>query len=69
MIGMRQMAKTERLMTGEKCGCGDKEKDGCAGCGVDIFPYWCESCKRSVPDKRCPYCGLKSQRKRVTDGG
>jgi predicted RNA-binding protein with PUA domain len=51
-------------MAQEKCGCGG-EHQGCQACGADaIFSYWCETCQRSVAEKRCPYCGLKTQRKR-----
>lgn len=47
------------------CGCGDENHADCAGCrGEAIFAYWCESCRRSVADKRCPYCGLKAKKKR-----
>lgn len=31
----------------------------CRSCGVDALPYWCETCKQLVADKRCPTCGLK----------
>ncbi|HJV34101.1 hypothetical protein [Geomonas sp.] len=46
------------------CGCGEKH-DGCAACGMEnLLSYWCDTCKRGVPDKRCPHCGLKSRRKK-----
>jgi hypothetical protein len=49
---------------------GQEQQGGCAACKMDdIFSYWCKSCNRSVSEKRCPYCGLKAQRKRSTDGG
>jgi predicted RNA-binding protein with PUA domain len=53
-------------MSAEKCGCGGhKEEQGCQGCQADaIFIYWCDSCQRSVAEKRCPYCGLKAQKKK-----
>ncbi len=22
--------------------------------------YWCDNCKKEVPEKRCPLCGLKT---------
>ena len=49
-----------------KCGCGgDKHEESCAACRRDdIFSYWCKTCNRSVSEKRCPYCGLKAQKKR-----
>lgn len=51
-------------MEEKKCNCGEKHEGGCGGCSMDdIFTYWCEMCKRSVSDKRCPYCGLKTKRK------
>jgi len=54
-------------MTTEKCQCGEHEsQQNCASCrSEEIFAYWCKSCNRSVPDKRCPYCGLKAQKKKV----
>ncbi len=56
-------------MASETCGCGDKGHDGCAACGQDdIFGYWCETCKRSVAEKRCPFCGLKAQKKKIAAG-
>lgn len=53
-------------MATDKCGCGGHEDQGsCASCHADdIFGYWCDTCSRSVPAKRCPYCGLKTQRKK-----
>jgi predicted RNA-binding protein with PUA domain len=49
----------------EKCNCGETGQGSCGGCGMEeILAYWCETCKRSVPDKRCPECGLKSKRKK-----
>ena len=53
------MAKSER------CGCGEKHEEGCAGCRPDEpLPFWCESCERFVAEKRCPSCGLKTRRKK-----
>jgi predicted RNA-binding protein with PUA domain len=56
-------------MTTKKCACGagkgEKDEASCAVCDMDdIFFYWCSSCNRSVAEKRCPYCGLKAQKKR-----
>ena len=50
-------------------GCGSEQPHGgCAGCaGEELFSYWCDSCERSVPEKRCPYCGLKARKKRQND--
>jgi len=48
---------------------GQEQQGGCAGCQMqmdDIFSYWCNSCNRSVSEKRCPHCGLKAQKKRST---
>jgi len=58
-------------MATKECGCGDHEKEGsCAACRrEDLFSYWCKSCNRSVPEKRCPYCGLKAQRKKGAGSG
>ena len=54
------------MATKETC-CHDmNEQEGCAACRREqIFPYWCPSCNRSVPEKRCPYCGLKAQKKKA----
>ena len=47
--------------------CGE---EGCAACrSEEIFAFWCGSCERSVPEKRCPYCGLKARKKRQGDTG
>jgi len=49
------------------CG-GDKREGACpAPCAEEKLPYWCESCERSVPEKRCPFCGLKAGKKRRVD--
>lgn len=52
-------------MTKKKCECGAEKRQGtCEACRADeIFVYWCKTCNTSVPDKRCPHCGLKTQRK------
>jgi hypothetical protein len=55
-------------MAKDECGCGSQKGDSgeqsCAGCrGDEVFPYWCSSCNRAVADKRCPYCGLKAQKR------
>lgn len=56
-------------MTAEKCGCDRNEKGSCAACLMeqDLLGYWCQTCKREVSEKRCPYCGLKAQKKRGAD--
>ena len=53
-------------MVGDKCACSEKPvPGGCAAChSEEIFPFWCDSCERSVPEKRCPYCGLKARKKK-----
>lgn len=54
----------------KQCGCGDELRDqGCAACRAeDFFLYWCKTCNRSVPEGRCPYCGLKTQKKKGEPG-
>ncbi|WP_224984172.1 hypothetical protein [Geomonas agri] len=48
-----------------KCCHDDGGQTGCVACRREaIFRYWCEVCQRSVPEKRCPYCGLKAQKKK-----
>jgi hypothetical protein len=45
-----------------KCACQEKEPENCSMCGGDETPgYWCEVCGRTVPEKRCPLCGLKAR--------
>jgi len=52
-------------MADEKCGCGQEQEATCAECRrEETFSYWCSSCDRAVPDKRCPYCGLKSKKRK-----
>ena len=53
----------------KQSGCSEKERhEGCAACrGEEIFAYWCTTCSRSVAEKRCPYCGLKTRKKRGGD--
>lgn len=48
----------------EECGCYDKRPETtCRTCGTDTpLPYWCETCERLVPEKRCPCCGLKARK-------
>lgn len=54
------------MATKESCCHESPEQEGCAACRrEEIFPYWCPSCNRSVPEKRCPYCGLKAQKKKA----
>jgi hypothetical protein len=49
----------------DKCNCGEGHQGSCGGCGMEeIFGYWCDTCKTSVPDKRCPNCGLKTKKKK-----
>jgi predicted RNA-binding protein with PUA domain len=57
-------------MATKRCGCADQEQGSCAACRrEEIVWYWCDSCKRSVPDKRCPLCGLKTHRMKETKQG
>lgn len=59
-------------MTSDKCGCGgDREKESCAVCliGQELLSYWCQTCRVAVPEKRCPHCGLKAQKKRDAGPG
>jgi predicted RNA-binding protein with PUA domain len=53
-------------MEQNKCACGKEHQEkSCTAChSEEIFSYWCDSCERSVPEKRCPYCGLKARKKR-----
>ncbi|GFO54127.1 hypothetical protein GMSM_11340 [Geomonas sp. Red276] len=51
------------------CGCGGVQNGECLSCGMDaMLPYWCASCRRPVPEKRCPHCGLKAKRKKPSPG-
>jgi predicted RNA-binding protein with PUA domain len=58
-------------METKKPGCSCQLPAGaCQACGAEeIFSYWCEQCERSVPEKRCPYCGLKARKKRQEPPG
>jgi len=52
-------------MATKACSCGaDKETGGCAACPAEELLYWCDSCQRSVAEKRCQFCGLKARKKR-----
>jgi hypothetical protein len=58
-------AEKESTMTKSKCGCGGgHDKGSCAACLSEQESYWCQTCNRPVPDKRCPFCGLKAQKRR-----
>lgn len=52
----------------EKAECNCNEKDAektCQICSTEIaLPYWCETCERLVPEKRCLGCGLKARKVR-----
>jgi len=58
-------------MEQNKCACSKEHQQGsCAAChSEEIFSFWCDSCERSVPEKRCPYCGLKARKKRLSGPG
>jgi len=51
-------------MDREACSCGDKDAEiACRMCGNETpLPYWCETCQRLVPEKRCQCCGLKARK-------
>jgi hypothetical protein len=51
-------------MTAKPCTCsGGQKGDICLECGgMTTLGYWCETCKKAVPDKRCPLCGLKAKK-------
>jgi len=52
-------------MEPKNCACDPTRPGSCPSCRAEaIFAYWCESCRRSVAGKRCPYCGLKAKKKR-----
>lgn len=45
----------------ERC-CSESGRS-CEACGKNQLPhYWCEVCGKAVPEKRCPFCGLKARR-------
>lgn len=58
-------------MTDEKCTCVEKKPEGsCPACEArDVPGYWCQTCERVVPDKRCPLCGLKTGKRRGKERG
>ena len=48
-------------------GNNDEKEAGktCPLCEQGIaLPYWCETCERLVPEKRCLGCGLKARKVR-----
>jgi len=51
-------------MDREACSCRDEGMETtCRFCGNDTpLPYWCETCQRLVPEKRCQCCGLKARK-------
>ena len=51
-------------MTETHCSCGStKNGMDCPACRERReLPYWCESCRQAVTEKRCPLCGLKAKR-------
>ncbi len=51
-------------MPERKCDCSRKGSDKeCLVCAEqDKLGYWCANCQRTVPQKRCPLCGLKARR-------
>jgi predicted RNA-binding Zn-ribbon protein involved in translation (DUF1610 family) len=51
-------------MTTRMCSCSGGEKgEICPVCGGETtLPYWCETCRKGVADKRCPLCGLKAKK-------
>ncbi len=53
-------------MNEKKDACGEEAAETCPVCGkVEHQVYWCEVCDRVVPEKRCPFCGMKARKKRL----
>lgn len=44
--------------------CGENVERKCLECEKGALMYWCETCQRPVPEKRCPNCGLKARKVR-----
>lgn len=52
-------------MTEKNCSCEPGRPGSCPSCFAEqLTEYWCETCRLSVPEKRCPHCGLKTKKKR-----
>lgn len=53
-------------MNRDECNCEEKDSGlTCPLCDQEIsLPYWCETCERRVPEKRCLGCGLKARKVR-----
>lgn len=50
-------------MNEKECNCSEKDNElTCRSCSSATPPYWCETCQRLVPEKRCPECGLKCRK-------
>jgi len=44
-------------------GTDEKADDSSGTCAKKTrFLYWCEVCERTVEEKRCPSCGLKTRK-------
>ncbi len=58
------------VMETKECDCCEKNNwNACGKCVIKELPqYWCETCGKQLPEKRCPDCGLKS-RKMSRSGG
>lgn len=55
--------------SGGECVCSRKHpEEGCTKCGEVHVAYWCDVCQREIPDKRCPFCGLKARKMRPETG-
>lgn len=50
-------------MNKEECNCNDKDTGRLCD-QASALPYWCETCERLVPEKRCLGCGLKARKVR-----
>jgi hypothetical protein len=57
--------KDPPVAAGGECFCSRKHpEEGCPECCTSPLEYWCEVCQQNVPEKRCPFCGLKARKMR-----
>ena len=61
MVRDRALDEHAAPLSNGACPCG-ATATSCPFCAGQELPYWCDTCRRAVAEKRCPLCGLKARK-------